>query len=878
MKKSVLKIFACTAILSILLLTILSCSKSQTAAVQTKPKEDVSSLKVSEVIKSVEDLTSVSIPDNDEGIIIFISGDVSIREDGKWYEAVIGDIIKGSNNLVKVGSDSYCEIQFTNRAVIKIQENSEIDLAVINTRTGEANVNLDMKIGTVLCKVQKLTSEESFRVKTQTAVCGVRGTEFIVLAENGRDTRLSVKEGAVTVLPRSVDVDNLRSRVAGKGNAVELIDKIERQAPVVKANQEIVIDDKVVANTKKVANNVEVAVTAIEKEKSATVSQASINQLNAAISEQQKVVNTSVGQPKALSEESAKNLAQIDQMQMLDLNVDLQGNMPKIYKISVESLTEGAAIELNGKFAGFNSYAGCYVEDSKVSFNISRDGYIPYTFEFSVTNATSKAYKIELVPDPNAKPVPVERTKEISVKTLPANADIVIDNKTVGKGSYTNSFDMGANIVFTAQTAGYTSKTVNVKIDANTPSVIEILLDKIPDPEKTIIFTAVPNDSQIYINNRAVGKGKHTETIKQGTKVTVSASRNGYATKTATIDVRENTPESFSLTLDKKPIDIVLSPFSNKIINKVTYSNGRIFAADSSGAIYSSTLEGKSEWKKTTANSPNGNSYLVTAGNTVIFTGTKEMLVMDTATGNINNLVALDTNSTHMFGRRVVPYNNNFIYPRNNSLLISSLMKGAKEEIVNLPVETGMTPAIWKNTIVIADIEGNVRMINPTSKTIDASIKTSAVQPIALNIAISGDAGYFADRNGTVVAIDFINKKVLWESKINDSKPNVFTDLVYDNGNLFAYTGSKIFSFNMQTGKEAFAPTESTCAPALIDGKLYYGNIGGSLIEAEVATGKTLRTIRVNDGTITTVPTLAEGKIVVGTSTGKIVVLNPAGF
>ncbi|MCL2481744.1 MAG: hypothetical protein FWF38_08540, partial [Spirochaetaceae bacterium] len=68
MKKSVTKIFVCSAILSILLLPILSCNKSQAEVVQTKPKETVSSIKVNEVIKAVEDLTSVSIPENDEGI------------------------------------------------------------------------------------------------------------------------------------------------------------------------------------------------------------------------------------------------------------------------------------------------------------------------------------------------------------------------------------------------------------------------------------------------------------------------------------------------------------------------------------------------------------------------------------------------------------------------------------------------------------------------------------------------------------------------------------------------------------------------------------------------------------------------------------------
>ena len=877
MKKSVLKFFVCAALLSILLLPIFSCTKSKTT-VQTKPKEAASAIAVNEVVKSIEDLTSVNIPENDEGIITFISGEVSIREDGKWYEAVIGDIIKGTNNIVKVGSDSYCEIQFTNRAVIKIQENSEIDLAVINAKTGESNVNLDMKIGTVLCKVQKLTSEESFRVKTQTAVCGVRGTEFLVLAENGKDTKLSVKEGAVTILPRSIDIDKLKAKVEGKNNAVALIDKIEKQAPVVKANQEIVVDEKVMANTKKAADSINVAVNTLEKEQGAG-SQTAINKLDAAIAEQQKAISTSVGQPKQLSEESTKSLAQIDEMKIIEIIPDLQGNMPKIYKLSIESLLDGASIIVNGRFAGYNSYAGHYAENSKIMFNISKPGYIPYQMDFTVTSLTAKAYKIELIADPNAQPAaPEEKSKELSIKLLPANAEIVIDNKIVGKGSYTNSYDIGTNVVFTAQMSGYVSKTIPVKIDANTPAVLEISLEKMPDPEKIITFTVTPNDSNIFINNRAVGKGKHSATVKQGSEITVSVSKDGYATKTMNIDVKKDTPESYNFTLEKKPIDSVLSPFTAKVVTKITYSNGRIFAADASGTIYSSALDGKAGWKKTTTNSPNSNSYPVAAGNTVVFTGTKEMLVMDTTTGNVNNQVALDTNSTHMFGRRVVPFNNTFIYPRNNSLLISSLAKNAKEEVISLPVETGMTPVIWKNYIVIADIEGNVRMINPSTKAIETSIKTSAVQPIALSTAISGDMGFFADRNGTVIAIDFNAKKVLWESKINDPKPSVFTDLSYGNGHLFAHTGSKIFSFNMQTGKEAFSPIESTCAPAFIDGKLYYANIGGSLIEADAATGKTLGTIRVNDGVITTQPVLAESKIVVGTSTGKIIVLNPAGF
>ncbi len=879
MKKTMTKACICLITLSILLLPVLSCRKSKPVA-EAQPKEDISPIQINEVIKEINNVASATTPKYDEGIITFFSGDVSIRENESWYEAAIGDIVNKSN-IVKVASDSYCEIQFGDRAVIKIQENSEVDLAVVNSKPGEANLDLDMRVGTVLSKVQKLASEEKFRVRTQTAVCGVRGTEFSVSSENGKDTTLAVREGAVAVLPRSVDVDNLKEKAAGKSNAVAAIDKIEQNAPVVKANEQILINEKVLANTKKSADNVTAAVNTISKEQGTAASQASIKKLETAISEHQKIINTNVGSPKTIAAVNTNNLAKIDDMRMLDIVPDMQGNMPKLLKVSVESMIEETSIEVNGKFVGLNNFAGLYNEGEKLHFNISKEGYKPYSFEFEVKDITAKSYKVELIADPESKPAPAATTsapvtKQVSVKTMPADADIVFGNKTVGKGSYNSSYNIGANVVLTAQKSGYVTKTVNLKIDENTPSVVEISLDKIAD--KTIAITTVPNDSQIYVNNKAVEKGKYTASFKPGEKFILSASRDGYETKTLTIDVTADTPSTLSLTLAKKPVDLALSPFTGKVVDKVVYSNGRIFAADASGTLYSSALDGKNSWKKTTENSPNGNSSPVAAGNNIIFTGTKEMLVLDAATGNINNQVSLDTNSTHMFGREVVSFNNSFIYPKNNSLLISTLAKNASEEIINLPVESGMTPAIWQNKIVIADIEGTVNIINPAAKTIEASIKTSAVQPIALSITISGNTGYFADRNGTVVAVDLNSKKVLWESKINDPKPNVFTNLSYGSGNIFAYTGSKIFTFNMQTGKEAFASIESTCAPAYNSGKIYYGNSSGSLIEANAETGKTIRITRINNGNITTLPLFAANKIIAGTSTGKILILNPAGL
>ncbi|MDX9801115.1 MAG: PQQ-binding-like beta-propeller repeat protein [Spirochaetia bacterium] len=815
------KIFFSLISLGLLLLLINSCSKKESADVKPAlPKEEIAIVQVNEVIKDVQVLTPVAQPEYKEGIITFFSGDVSIFDEGNWYEAEIGDLVT-ENNSIKVESDSYCEVQFGETAVIKLQENSEINLAVIDLKPGGANVSIDMKLGNVLCKVQKLASEETFKVKTQTAVCGVRGTEFSISSEEGKETLLAVKEGAVTVLPKSVDVDQLKERVADKGDEIKnIIDKIEKEAPVVKANQEVAISEKLVADTEKSVARVETIVDEISKEQTDAAKKESIKKLETAVDEQQKAVSRTIEPPKEISEKSSENLKQINEMRLIALvpaaaaDRTAEPDTPKtpsikLYKVALETATEGAFIEANGRAVGRNSFSGIYPEGETLKFNITKSGYEPYDLEFKVTEATARLYKIELKKSPEPEIPP----QKISIITA-----------------------------------------------------------------KKISFSTDPGDSTIIINNKTAGKGKALFDFTIGDKAVISISRNGYENKTLHLDITPETSGSYSIVLNKKPVDLLHSPFSTKVIGRTAYSEGRIFAADSNGNIYSAALMGGSEWKKETANNPNANSYPVPAGNYLFFTGAKEMLVLEAATGKTYSRMQLDSDSSHMFGKRIVSFKERFIYPKNSSLLISTFLKGASEEIIKLPAESGMTPTLWKDNIVIADIEGNVNIIDPESGSVAKRIKTSAVQTIAMNTAIYGNTGFFANRKGNVASVDLDNGKVNWEYQINDTKVNIFSDLCIGGGNVFIYSGSKIFALDMLNGTEVFQPVEASSAPGAKDGRLYYGTAGGDLIEANAETGRILNTVNLKYGTVTTRPVFAENRIIAGTSTGKIIVLNPAGF
>ena len=179
----------------ILLVLILSCENAE---------------KIDENITSA-DLSGLQIPQNTQALVTFLSGNVDVSVNGEWEALFIGDFIE-TGNKIKVYDSSFCELQFGDTAVVKIQENTEIVMDSVFFETKQTDIVLNIIAGSLLCKVDKLVGNDSFNVKTNSSVCGVRGTEFMV-KEDQSGTILAVKEGKVAVLPVDIDVDSLLSKV-----------------------------------------------------------------------------------------------------------------------------------------------------------------------------------------------------------------------------------------------------------------------------------------------------------------------------------------------------------------------------------------------------------------------------------------------------------------------------------------------------------------------------------------------------------------------------------------------------------------------------------------------------------------------------------------
>jgi hypothetical protein len=128
------------------------------------------------------------------GQISFLDGDVTI--DGK--AAVVGQAIR-RGAAVRTGPASTCEITWGTQNIIQVQERT---IAVIDVGALTPGIRLSAgSVAAVLNKVDAISSRGTFRVRTPSAVAGVRGTVFFVKVEDARNTYMCACFGKLAVTP-----------------------------------------------------------------------------------------------------------------------------------------------------------------------------------------------------------------------------------------------------------------------------------------------------------------------------------------------------------------------------------------------------------------------------------------------------------------------------------------------------------------------------------------------------------------------------------------------------------------------------------------------------------------------------------------------------
>jgi outer membrane protein assembly factor BamB len=679
-----------------------------------------------------------------QGVVTYVSGDVDVNRGGGWNILDVDDMVS-LDNRIRTESESFCELQFSDFGIIRVQENTELAVGDVCLVENKNRVNVNLDEGRLLCKVSKLTKGEKFQVKTRTALAGVRGTEFMVATHRDESVSLAVKEGTVTVVPTRVaeKIDEIKVELKTE-TARSVLEEIKIPEVVVTEDEEIILERaEVESAAKKFEDTSEVIKEKIQK----------IDKKAVTLIKEERVLSQKEEKP------TAREIRKID-----DIKEEID-----LLKADVISVTSE--------------------ESKKVEEGFSK----PKAVSTPVVQELGTFERME--------------TKEfvIAAKKKPKE-----EGEEEREPAYTK-----------------------------------------------VIIKVSPRDAKIVVNNEESGKGRFSGLYLPGTEITVKAEKEGFIDEVRKIVVSDEEAQNIQIELKNSPLSWKLNIGSTPYIREVVVSGDNILLADANGKVVCISPEGKNLW--------------------VAFSGPKELAVIDLRTGQSTKRIPVgkDEYSSHLFGRRIVRFEDSILYPGNRSILFldpENLIQKAK---IALPEVTNCTPAVHGNEIIMVDQKGTLMKIEPASGRVEATVNTSALQPVSIAPVLDGDRALFAGRQGIIVSADLSQNRIVWERSLDiGSGKGIFQDIAVGKEGVFPFTGNAFHALSVDNGAVLYSPVKATCAPAYHEGKLYFGDSEKRFVCMEAATGKIQKTY-ILDSVINLQPAVYGESVFVATSSGTIYRLEP---
>ena len=417
-------------------------------------------------------VSTVDVPSVTQGMITFTTGDVQKFQNNEWTDAEINDFVE-KGDAVRVESDSFCEIQFGKTAVIKIEENTELVIPSLNTAAGSADISVKMLTGSVLSKVNKLTSGESFSVQTQSAACGVRGTQFMVTAEGDSDTLLAVKEGSVVIVPSKFDLDKLFEKIpSDKSDVFTSLKNIEESLTVVNADQEIAISSEDMVRIEKTYEDLEKAVTEYQEKGDDKKTSDNIKSLSDLLVKELSVTTS-------LTDSNREKMEYLDTMVIRDLpESDDEKATDKLVTVAVSVNFKDAQVIRNRQVIGHGGFSAIVNNGEEVSILVRKRGYFDKELVFTADKNSENKYEVTLEKDPDAK-----EFAEIKIIAEPADAEIIIDSISEGQGTVVKEMLSDKAYSVLVRKNGFQKKFLNI-VNPKENETVEVKL--LPSVERRI--------------------------------------------------------------------------------------------------------------------------------------------------------------------------------------------------------------------------------------------------------------------------------------------------------------------------------------------------------------------------------------------------------
>ncbi|MBU2521362.1 MAG: FecR family protein [Proteobacteria bacterium] len=115
------------------------------------------------------------------GTVTFMMGDVFVSHDKTTWVNADFDMKIHQGDQIRTGAESRCEITLEDGSIVRMEENSLQPFEKVETTSGSRKSSIFLSAGKIWVNARKIVSKnDSFQVRTDKAVCAIRGTQFRV--------------------------------------------------------------------------------------------------------------------------------------------------------------------------------------------------------------------------------------------------------------------------------------------------------------------------------------------------------------------------------------------------------------------------------------------------------------------------------------------------------------------------------------------------------------------------------------------------------------------------------------------------------------------------------------------------------------------------
>ena len=151
-----------------------------------------------------------------------------ITKEGVPRSAMMGDVIQAGETIKTAKTTA--EIQLDpNGSIIKLARNTTFKIEALAGGQGQDTNRMSLVGGKIRTVAAKVTGTEKYEIRTPTAVCGVRGTDFSMVVEEGKRDAVYVQRGLVE-FARTIG-GTAQSVLVGAGQFVDVFGSAFLPAP-----------------------------------------------------------------------------------------------------------------------------------------------------------------------------------------------------------------------------------------------------------------------------------------------------------------------------------------------------------------------------------------------------------------------------------------------------------------------------------------------------------------------------------------------------------------------------------------------------------------------------------------------------------------------